>query len=76
MQVRSVDDRIAVVELGGVTRTVYLDVMDEEVRTGDYLIVHAGFAIHRIDSDEAAETLRGLEELGALDPPEESGGER
>jgi hydrogenase expression/formation protein HypC len=36
-----------------------------EVAVGDYLLVHVGFALGRVDPDAAAETLRLLEEIGA-----------
>jgi len=53
------------VEFGGITRKVYLDFVPEAV-PGDYVIVHAGFAISRVDADEAARTFALLEEMGAL----------
>lgn len=37
--------------------------MDEEVRAGDYLLLHAGFALRRLDEDEARETLALLQEM-------------
>ncbi|MCD6087985.1 MAG: HypC/HybG/HupF family hydrogenase formation chaperone [Candidatus Hydrothermae bacterium] len=48
-------------ELGGVKRDVRLDLL-EDVKVGDYIIVHAGYAIQRLDEEEALETLRILKE--------------
>jgi hydrogenase expression/formation protein HypC len=55
-------DRMATVEVGGVTRRVALDLVPE-TRVGDYVIVHVGFAIQRLDEAEARETLAWFEKL-------------
>ena len=68
MKIEKIDDNLAVASLAGTTRDVYLDIVDEDVAIGDYVIVHAGFAIHRIDEEDAKETLRFFEEAGLLDP--------
>ena len=52
-------------------RRVRLDFVPE-AEVGDYVMVHVGFAISRIDAEEAAETYRLLEQAGA--PQEELGG--
>lgn len=57
---------MAVVDFGGVTKTVCLAYVPD-VGVGDYTIVHAGFAITRLDEASALETLRLLAELGTLD---------
>lgn len=64
MQIRKIDGNVATAVLSGTTRPVYLDVLDEEIQVGDYVIVHAGFAIHKIDEKEARETLRLFQEAG------------
>lgn len=56
------DDRMATVEVGGVARTISLDLVPE-TKVGDYVIVHVGFAIQRLDEFEARETLSLLDEL-------------
>lgn len=56
-------NRIATVQFGGVTRTVYLDLLPE-AEVGDYVLVHVGFAISKIDEVEAKRTYALLEELG------------
>jgi hydrogenase expression/formation protein HypC len=50
------------VELNGVRRKVSLMLLPE-AEVGDYLLVHAGYAIGRVDAKEAAETLALIEEL-------------
>ncbi len=57
--------RRATVDFGGATKTVCL-VYVPEVEVGDYTIVHAGFAITRLDEESALETLRLFAELGDL----------
>jgi hydrogenase expression/formation protein HypC len=52
-------------EFGGIVRTACLDLLPD-ANAGDYLLVHVGFAISRIDEDEANATLAYLEELGEL----------
>jgi hydrogenase expression/formation protein HypC len=59
------------VAFGGITRQVFLAWVPEVV-VGDYVVVHVGFAISRIDEDEALrvfETLKGLGELEDLEIP-------
>ena len=55
---------IAKVEVGGVRRNVNVALLDA-VRVGDYVLIHVGFALSKVDEHEAAETLRLLEELGS-----------
>lgn len=63
MQVISVADDTAIAEIDGVRREASLLMLAEPVAVGEYLIVHAGFAIARIDADEAEETLRLMREV-------------
>lgn len=49
-------------ELSGVARSVRLDLVPN-VRVGDYVLVHAGFAIETIDEDEARKTLELFKEM-------------
>ena len=55
---------IAKVEVGGVRRNINIALLDA-VRVGDYVLIHVGFALSKVDEHEAAETLRLLEELGS-----------
>jgi hydrogenase expression/formation protein HypC len=64
MQIQEIEGNAAKAVLSGTTRLVYLDVLDEEVQVGDYVIVHAGFAIHKVDEKEAKETLDLFKEVG------------
>jgi len=55
------------VELRGVRRTVSLMLL-EEAEVGDHLLIHAGYAIGKVDEEEARLTVEGLERLaGAMD---------
>jgi len=54
----------AVVELGGVQRHINLALLsDSELKIGDYVIVHAGFAIQKLDNADAEERLKLLQEM-------------
>jgi hydrogenase expression/formation protein HypC len=64
--------RTATVSFGGVTKSVSLALVPE-ARVGDYVIVHVGFAISKLDEDAAR---RSLELLAQLDGPGETGNER
>lgn len=55
-------EQMATVEIGGVGRQVALDLVPE-TEVGDYVIVHVGFAIERLDEAEAQETLALLNEF-------------
>lgn len=59
------ENSIAKVEVGGVRRNVNVGMLDkEEVQVGNYVLIHVGFAMTKIDEAEAQETLRVLEEIG------------
>lgn len=59
------DSRIGTIQFGGVTRQAYLDFVPEAA-VGDFVIVHVGFAISKVDADEAQRTYDLLEKLGQL----------
>jgi hydrogenase expression/formation protein HypC len=61
-KVLEVDGNVARVELGGVVRAVALDLCPD-VSVGDYVLIHTGFAIQRVDENEARETLDLLREM-------------
>ncbi len=65
MQVISIDGSDAVAEIDGVRRQASLMLMADEVRVGDFVIVHAGFAIARLDENEARQTLAMMREVFA-----------
>ena len=58
---------MAVVDLGGVRKEISL-ALTPEARLGDYVIVHVGHAIGRLDTEEAERTLALFAEMAALDP--------
>jgi hydrogenase expression/formation protein HypC len=61
------------VQFGGITRQVSLNFVPEAA-VGDYVMVHVGFAISRVDAAEAERTYQLLEEMGALQselPPDD-----
>ena len=57
------DDGTATVSLGGLRKSVSLALVDG-VAVGDYVVVHTGFALSRLDADEAERTLAVLREAG------------
>ena len=58
-------NHIAKVDVGGVRRNVNIGMLPEnETHVGDYVLIHVGFAMSKIDEQEAEETLRVLKQLG------------
>lgn len=57
------EDNYAMIDISGTKREVCLDIVDEPVEVGDYVITHAGFAIHKIDVELAQEKLAMLKML-------------
>jgi hydrogenase expression/formation protein HypC len=57
-------NRLARVAVAGVRRTINVGLFDD-IEPGDWVLVHVGFAISKIDEDEAAATLRLLRDMGA-----------
>ena len=58
--------RVGQVRFGGVTRQAFLDFVPEAVE-GDFVMIHVGFAISRVDAEEAERTYKLLETLGMLE---------
>jgi hydrogenase expression/formation protein HypC len=61
-------NRLAMVEVAGVRRTVNVGLLDEDgggVEVDDWVLIHVGFAISKVDEEEAQVTLRLLEGMGA-----------
>ena len=63
MKVLSRDGEVVTAEIDGVSREASLMLLEEEVNPGDYVIVHAGFAISKLDEEYAEETLRMMREI-------------
>jgi len=62
MKVVKIKDKEGTVELGGVKRRANLQLL-KDVNIGDYLLIHAGFAIQKLNEKEAEKTLRLLKIL-------------
>jgi hydrogenase expression/formation protein HypC len=58
---------VGVVDFGGVRREVCLAYVADQVSVGDYTIVHVGFALSKVDEDEAHRTYDILREMGELE---------
>lgn len=65
MRISRIDGRIATVEHAGLSQEAALDFVPA-AKVGDYVLVHAGFAISVLDEAEARETLKLFEEMGGL----------
>ncbi len=63
--IKSIEDKEADVEIGGVTRRISLW-LTPEAKVGDYALVHTGYAINILDQKEGEETLRLLREIAVL----------
>jgi hydrogenase expression/formation protein HypC len=78
-RVISVSNRTAVVDYQGARTTARLDTLGEQVEVGDYVLVHTGFAIRRLEAEDAEETLRLFDELSqslAAEGPAQPGSDR
>ena len=68
MEIVDESKRLARVDVAGVRRNVNVGLLDGEdggIREGDWVLIHVGFAISRVDEEEAEATLRLLEGMGA-----------
>jgi hydrogenase expression/formation protein HypC len=61
--IKLLDNQMALTSLSGVEKEVSLALLQEEVKEGDYVIVHVGYALSRLDEDDAKKTLAYFEEL-------------
>jgi len=59
-------DKMATIDVSGVRREVSLLLLPEEAALGDYVLVHAGFAIQKIDREAAEDALNLLKEIGEI----------
>jgi hydrogenase expression/formation protein HypC len=60
------DDDIAIVALEGVKKRISTALL-EEVAVGDYVLIHVGYALHKVSPEEAARTLQLMAEAGVLE---------
>jgi hydrogenase expression/formation protein HypC len=65
MKIMSRDGDNIVAEVDGVQKEASVMLLDEDVAVGDYVIVHAGFALSRLDEAYAEETIRMMREIFA-----------
>ncbi len=56
-------DNMATVDTMGIKRQVSLDLMADEVGIGDYILIHVGFAMNKIDEEEALQSLQVYREM-------------
>lgn len=64
------DEERATVSAGGILREINIALVDD-LKVGDYVILHVGYALSRLDEDEAKRTLEAMAEAGQLeDSPE------
>jgi hydrogenase expression/formation protein HypC len=68
--VTSIENLQAEVEMGGVTRLISL-ALTPEAKVGDYVVVHAGYAIGILDEEEALETLELFRQIADLTESED-----
>jgi hydrogenase expression/formation protein HypC len=61
-----IEDEMATVKVGDALRKASLMLLPDGAELGDYVIVHAGFALHRVEPEEAQESLRLLREMAAF----------
>lgn len=64
-QVMKIEGENAEVSVGGTIMNANLSMVDD-VNVGDYILLHTGFALQKIDADEAAETLKTFSEFDEL----------
>jgi hydrogenase expression/formation protein HypC len=63
MKVVSRDGDTVIAEVDGVQREANITLLEEEIEVGDFVIIHAGFAISKLDEEYAEETIRLMREV-------------
>jgi hydrogenase assembly chaperone HypC/HupF len=58
------NDQLALVDVVGVKRRINIGLLDDTVDAGDWVLIHVGFAMSKVDEKEAAEALSMLEMMG------------
>lgn len=66
------EDNLAMVETMGIRRQVSLDLMGDEIKIGDYVLIHVGYAMSKIDEVDALESLKLYLEIITLMEESES----
>lgn len=62
MKIKRINGDFAEAEIGNLTRTINIQMLSN-INTGDYVLVHAGFAIQKVDPAKAKQTLKLLDEI-------------
>lgn len=62
MKIKKIQGEFAEVETGRLTRTINIQMLPN-IKVGNYVLVHAGFAIQKIDTQKAKETLEFINEI-------------
>jgi hydrogenase expression/formation protein HypC len=68
LEVVDAQNRLAMVDVAGVRRTVNIGLLDADgsaAEVGDWVLIHVGFALSKVDEEEAAATLKLLQGMGA-----------
>ncbi len=61
--IKLLDDQMALTSLAGVEKEISLALIQDEVKEGDFVIVHVGYALSKLDEDDAKKTLAYFDEL-------------
>ncbi len=64
VEIVDAEAKTAKAEIGGVRRIVSCALLEGDARVGDWVLVHVGFALDRINEEQAAETLQLLSDMG------------
>jgi hydrogenase expression/formation protein HypC len=64
-QLKEINENVAVADFGGLTQEIRLDLI-EDPRVDEWVLVHTGFAIQRIDEKEALEIIKIMDEIAAI----------
>lgn len=67
--IKSINGKEAEAEIGGISRRISLW-LTPEAEVGDYVLIHAGYAINLLDQEEAEETLKLFEQMASLEEGE------
>ncbi|NHA72141.1 HypC/HybG/HupF family hydrogenase formation chaperone [Helicobacter pylori] len=62
-KVIAINDNVALLETLGVQREASLDLMGESVKVGDYVLLHIGYVMSKIDEKEALESIKLYQEM-------------
>jgi hydrogenase expression/formation protein HypC len=65
-EITAIEDDMATVRVGDAVRKTSLLLLPEKPAVGDFVIIHAGFALHTVDPAEAEESLRLIREMVSI----------